>query len=90
MRSYGGHVNEKNFVGLTVNGDYMACGSEDNAVYVYYKALERPVVKFACSEESADHPGEHRNFVSSVAWRKDGDVVLAANTMGLVHVLKLN
>ncbi|RUP45341.1 WD40-repeat-containing domain protein [Jimgerdemannia flammicorona] len=43
-RTYTGHSNEKNFVGLSVNGDWIACGSENNAVYAYYKALKSPVV----------------------------------------------
>lgn len=33
----GGHINEKNFVGLATNGDYIACGSEDNSLCIYYK-----------------------------------------------------
>lgn len=37
LRSYTGHTNEKNFVGLTANDDYIACGSENNSLYVYYK-----------------------------------------------------
>lgn len=26
LRSFKGHINEKNFVGLASNGDYIACG----------------------------------------------------------------
>jgi E3 ubiquitin-protein ligase RFWD2 len=38
IRSFvGGHINEKNFVGLATNGDYIACGSEDNSLCIYYK-----------------------------------------------------
>lgn len=38
LRSFvGGHVNEKNFVGLATNGDYIGCGSEDNSLCIYYK-----------------------------------------------------
>jgi len=38
VRSFvGGHINEKNFVGLATNGDYIACGSEDNSLCIYYK-----------------------------------------------------
>lgn len=38
LRSFvGGHINEKNFVGLATNGDYIACGSEDNSLCIYYK-----------------------------------------------------
>ncbi len=29
---YMAHVNEKNFVGLSVEGDFLACGSETNEV----------------------------------------------------------
>lgn len=42
-RTFQGHLNEKNFVGLTTNGEYIACGSEDNAVYIYYKSLSKPL-----------------------------------------------
>ena len=31
-------MNEKNFVGLATDGDYVTCGSENNGLYVYYKA----------------------------------------------------
>lgn len=37
IRTFRGHTNEKNFVGLTVNSGYIACGSESNEVYVYHK-----------------------------------------------------
>ena len=32
VRTYSGHMNEKNFVGLSSSGDFMACGSETNEV----------------------------------------------------------
>lgn len=42
--TYAGHVNERNFVGLSASQDgYLACGSETNEVYCYFK------VGFACS-----------------------------------------
>lgn len=37
IRTFRGHTNEKNFVGLTVNSEYIACGSETNEVFVYHK-----------------------------------------------------
>jgi hypothetical protein len=37
LRTYKGHVNEKNFVGLSVNSEYIACGSETNEAFVYHK-----------------------------------------------------
>lgn len=39
LRTFMGHTNEKNFVGLTVNSEYLACGSETNEVLVYHKVL---------------------------------------------------
>lgn len=30
-------MNEKNFVGLAVNNEYIDCGSETNEVFVYHK-----------------------------------------------------
>lgn len=37
LRIFRGHANEKNFVGLSVNSEYLACGSETNEVYAYHK-----------------------------------------------------
>lgn len=41
LRTFRGHTNEKNFVGLTVNSEYLACGSETNEVVAYHKVRER-------------------------------------------------
>ena len=30
MRTYQGHMNEKNFVGLSAHEEFIACGSEQN------------------------------------------------------------
>ena len=46
FRSYHGHVNEKNFVGLATDGDFFTCGSENNSLYVYYKGLSKPLFSF--------------------------------------------
>ena len=32
LRTFSGHMNEKNFVGLSVDGEFTACGSETNEV----------------------------------------------------------
>lgn len=84
--TFTGHQNEKNFVGLTINDDYIACGSENNAVYVYYKAFTKPVVvhKFSNRKE-----GEDNNFVSSVCWKQDSNVLLAANSLGVISMMQL-
>ncbi|KAJ3152398.1 hypothetical protein HDU86_005576 [Geranomyces michiganensis] len=46
-QTYTGHVNVKNFVGMSIDskGEYIACGSETDEVHVYWKWLSRPVVK---------------------------------------------
>jgi len=46
QRSFKGHINEKNFVGLATDGDYIACGSENNSLFVYYKGLSKPTLSF--------------------------------------------
>ncbi|XP_055317162.1 E3 ubiquitin-protein ligase COP1-like isoform X1 [Sitodiplosis mosellana] len=137
-RSFVGHVNEKNFVGLATDGDYIACGSEDNALYIYYKGLSKPLFNFridSCSTGNVNSNGmisssvrgsvgagsgggggggssgissnavgssgisgtasetdrfnDVNEFVSAVCWRKQCNVVLAANSRGLIKVLEL-
>lgn len=39
LRTLSGHTNEKNFVGLSVTPDFVACGSETNEVFVYHKQV---------------------------------------------------
>ena len=46
LRTFRGHTNDKNFVGLTANDDYIACGSENNSLYLYYKGLSKQLVTF--------------------------------------------
>ena len=42
--TFTGHSNQRNFVGLSVTRQgYIACGSEDNSVYCYYKVRCRPL-----------------------------------------------
>lgn len=131
LRSFVGHVNEKNFVGLATDGDYIACGSEDNALYIYYKGLSKPLFNFrvdSCSASNVNSSGmigsslrssvgataasissntvgssgisgtasetdrfsnDVNEFVSAVCWRKQCNVVLAANSRGLIKVLEL-
>lgn len=120
LRSFVGHVNEKNFVGLATDGDYIACGSEDNSLYIYYKGLSKQLFNFkidSCTSAGGNGPSSSRSasaagsggaaansgsgnsdgdrfndsneFVSAVCWRKQCNVVLAANSRGLIKVLEL-
>ncbi|KAG9292436.1 hypothetical protein G9A89_015306 [Geosiphon pyriformis] len=94
VRTYTGHINEKNFVGLTTTSDWIACGSEDNSVFAYYKNLCQPVVKFnfgsinnVTGEEVPE--SDPSLFVSSVCWKKNSNTVLAANSQGTIKILAL-
>ncbi|XP_077392583.1 E3 ubiquitin-protein ligase COP1 [Festucalex cinctus] len=98
LRSFKGHINEKNFVGLASNGDYIACGSENNSLYLYYKGLSKTLLTFKFDtvksvldkEKKEDDINE---FVSAVCWRAlpDGEsnVLIAANSQGTIKVLEL-
>lgn len=91
-RSFVGHINEKNFVGLATDDDYIACGSEDNALYIYYKGLSKPLFSYKIDSNKIsdiDRLSEVSDFVSAVCWRKGCNVVLAANSRGLIKILEL-
>lgn len=95
LRSFVGHVNEKNFVGLATDGDYVACGSENNGLYVYYKGLSKQLFsyKFDAARtvlELQERKEEETNeFVSAVCWRQMSNVVVAANSQGIIKILEL-
>ncbi|XP_034943967.1 E3 ubiquitin-protein ligase COP1-like isoform X1 [Chelonus insularis] len=95
LRSFVGHINEKNFVGLATDGDYVACGSENNALYVYYKGLTKQLFSYKfdpvrsvleLQERREEDPNE---FVSAVCWRQMSNVVVAANSQGIIKILEL-
>ncbi|XWS12895.1 hypothetical protein CRYUN_Cryun37aG0129400 [Craigia yunnanensis] len=48
LRTFRGHTNEKNFVGLAVNNEYIACGSETNEVFVYHKVSSHMGIWYFC------------------------------------------
>jgi len=86
-----GHTNEKNFVGLSVSqGGYVACGSENNSVYCYHKAVSTPICehKFGMPGQQ-DDPTEAHQFVSSVCWSRKSNTMISANSMGNIKVLEL-
>lgn len=89
-----GHTNEKNFVGLSVSSDgYIACGSETNEVYAYYRSLHMPITshKFGSIDPISGKETDDINgpFVSSVCWRQKSDMVVAANSSGCIKVLQI-
>ncbi|KAL3021562.1 hypothetical protein AAZX31_05G200200 [Glycine max] len=88
-----GHTNEKNFVGLSVADGYIACGSETNEVFAYYKSLPMPVTshRFGSIDPISGKETDVDNglFVSSVCWREKSDMVIAANSSGCIKVLQM-
>ncbi|KAF5944227.1 hypothetical protein HYC85_018304 [Camellia sinensis] len=100
LRTFRGHTNEKNFVGLTVNSEYIACGSETNDVFVYHKvviyliklAISRPAAwhRFASSDldDVDDDAGSY--FISAVCWKSDSPTMLAANSQGTIKALSVD
>lgn len=96
VRTFNGHINDKNFVGLATDGDYIACGSENNSLYVYYKGISKQLLTFkfdvvtSIMEQNNKKDADSGNeFVSAVAWRPGSNVVVAANSQGIVKVLEL-
>ncbi|KAI4305733.1 hypothetical protein L6164_029081 [Bauhinia variegata] len=91
VRTFKGHTNEKNFVGLTVNGEYIACGSETNEVFVYHKEISKPVTwhEFGSPDmdDAEDEAGSY--FISAVCWKSDSPTILTANSQGTIKVLVL-
>ncbi|XP_068477965.1 protein SUPPRESSOR OF PHYA-105 1-like isoform X1 [Phaseolus vulgaris] len=92
--TYKGHSNEKNFAGLSVLDGYIACGSESNEVYCYHKSLPVPIAahKFESIDPISGHLSSGDNnghFVSSVCWRKKSNMLVAANSVGIVKLLQM-
>lgn len=65
-----GHQNEKNFVGLATDGNHIVCGrpknrsilllfgclgSENNQLYLYYKAISEPIMAYDFNSRSVDN-----------------------------------
>ena len=94
VRTFRGHTNDKNFVGLATNGDYVACGSEDNSLYVYYKGLSSSlltyrfnVVKSVLNRDQNSDDGNE--FISAVTWKANTNILAAANSQGTIQILEL-
>lgn len=91
VRTFKGHTNEKNFVGLTVNSEYIACGSETNEVFVYHKEISKPVTRHRFGSPDLDDAEDEAvsYFISAVCWKSDSPTMLTANSQGTIKVLVL-
>lgn len=91
--TFSGHTNEKNFVGLSVSDGYIACGSETNEVYAYYKTLPMPFTthKFGSADPitGKEMGNDNRQSVSSVCWRTKSNTLIAGTSNGSMKLLKL-
>ncbi|KAI8148598.1 WD40-repeat-containing domain protein [Fennellomyces sp. T-0311] len=97
--TYKGHTNEKNFVGLSVSKDWISCGSEDNSLYTYHKDCRTPIARYrfpATPVALYDQPYTPEEeplpsgFVSSTCWKGESNIMLAANSKGIIKVLQLD
>ncbi|KAM3320579.1 protein SPA1-RELATED 4 isoform X1 [Capsicum chacoense] len=92
LQSYTGHMNVKNFVGLSVSDGYIATGSETNEVVIYHKTFPMPALsfKFNCTDPlSGDEVDDSAQFISSVCWRGQSPTLVAANSMGNIKLLEM-
>ncbi|KDP22292.1 hypothetical protein JCGZ_26123 [Jatropha curcas] len=91
IRTYKGHVNNRNFVGLSVwrNGSLLACGSENNRIFVYDKRWGEPI--WMQGFDTAGSSMENQEFVSSVCWRQVGEdkcTLIAGGSDGVLKVFQ--
>jgi len=127
LRTYRGHINEKNFVGLAVSNGYVVCGSETNTVHLYQREISRPLLNYkfddqtnatskttmtsttststtttttaaaatitsstaTSSNERTKKDESGSEFVSAMCWSNRENILLAANSQGVVKVLEL-
>ncbi|XP_015781435.2 E3 ubiquitin-protein ligase COP1-like [Tetranychus urticae] len=97
-RTFKAHSNVHRFVGLATNDEYICCGSENNALYIYYKGFSKPVLTYSFDfdrpisrtgiESHWSKKNITQNAITAVCWKKDSNVILAGNTEGSVKVLE--
>ncbi|KAJ6823999.1 putative protein SPA1-RELATED 4 [Iris pallida] len=92
VRTFTGHANLKNFVGLSICDGYIATGSETNEVFVYHKSFPMPVLsyKFGVVDPiSGREVEDNTHFISCVRWRGQSPTLLAANSTGNIKLLEM-
>ncbi|GKV38322.1 hypothetical protein SLEP1_g46246 [Rubroshorea leprosula] len=93
LHSFTGHMNVKNFVGLSVSDGYIATGSETNEVFIYHKAFPMPALsfKFNSTDMFSSHEiDDSLQFISSVCWRgQSSSTLVAANSTGNIKILEM-
>ncbi|KAI8820088.1 WD40-repeat-containing domain protein [Fimicolochytrium jonesii] len=98
VRTFSGHLNEKNFVGMSLdcNGEFLACGSETNDVVVYWWQLPKPFIvtrmasmpNWLTGKRARQDDSDH--FISSLSWQRTAPGrLIAANSQGKVTVMEM-
>uniref|UniRef100_A0A6P4AFY2 protein SPA1-RELATED 3 n=1 Tax=Ziziphus jujuba TaxID=326968 RepID=A0A6P4AFY2_ZIZJJ len=93
IQSFTGHMNVKNFVGLSVSDGYIATGSETNEVFIYHKAFPMPALSFKFHNSdplSGQDTDDAAQFISSVCWRGHSSTLVAANSTGNIKILEMD
>jgi len=98
VRTFGDHVNRRNFVGLAVvMDDFISVGSEENTMYTYYKELNKSILSYDFGTNEPTELGKSdeiflpqpKSYVSAICAKKDSNRVLAANSKGVVRLLRM-
>ncbi|XP_057960563.1 protein SPA1-RELATED 3-like isoform X2 [Malania oleifera] len=92
LQSFTGHMNLKNFVGLSVSEGYIATGSETNEVFIYHKGFAMPMLSFKFNSTDlffGQEMDDAAQFISSVCWRGQSSTLVAANSKGNIKILEM-
>ncbi|GMR32597.1 hypothetical protein PMAYCL1PPCAC_02792 [Pristionchus mayeri] len=91
-RTFKGHLNEKNFVGLATNGEHFVTGSEGNDIVLYHQFFSNPMAttNFLKTIEFSDFDEQHdrNDFVSCLKWKKGTNIFVAGNNQGQIQAYK--
>ena len=93
-RILSGHTNQKHFVGLAIQNDWIACGSETNELYIYHSSLEKPLFSYCFNSDSINQTAEERHssqnqFISATCWKSGSDTIISASSDGNLRILRM-
>ncbi|CAA0824817.1 E3 ubiquitin-protein ligase COP1 [Striga hermonthica] len=93
--TFNGHTNEKNFVGLTVNKEFLACGSESNEVVVYHKTrgshiTDEEVAQFGMNNDKYMINQLAEMFTNYIAKGADFEAVRKAGLRNMLYAWHKN
>lgn len=90
-RVLSGHVNQKHFVGLALEDEWVAVGSETNELFVYNKSVNSPIHQYSFDEgEAGGQTSGGSHFISATCWKPRSNIILCASSDGNLRVLSLD